>query len=577
MLARALKAGLGPVLIFAPRRKAAEQLAQTIAAGLPPAPPLALTPEQEALATGNLGKLVKQRVVFHHSGLSYAQRSLLIEPLAKSGQLQIVVATMGLAAGINFSMRSVLVTDTRYMAGNFEREVQPDELLQMFGRAGRRGLDDAGYVLVNDHVPRLYHARPRQLKRVAQLDWTSLVALMQVAVERGTEPFAEALTLNRRMFSTQEILLGIERSLATGPMPCGWSVDMERARFARRGVTEMRNSAGGWEPQSPAQDCPLGEVKIDRGGRWLPALQFAETLQLFGTGQLCKFGQGAEKRYGREWHVGQALENGEVHLAKPLRSVLRKAISAREALPASLETMSGGAFREWQERNGQLFARFDFSRQTVSACVDSHGVALLDPPTRENLPEACRACPELETFCRSAPITASPAHAWRRLGLIEQDGSPTRRGIIFSFFNAGEGLGIAAALEDATYPISELIFDLANLRAGHRFSADASPYGGRLGALCQQVYERADHPGYLEMGVPVNYGPGASEVVRDLVEHGVSRHKLLTESLRSGDLERALLEWRSLLRHVASLPDYPWAPWQQLQRAAAQWSSRTPV
>ena len=33
------------------------------------------------------------------------------------------------------------------MAGNFERQVQPDELLQMFGRAGRRGLDETGYVL----------------------------------------------------------------------------------------------------------------------------------------------------------------------------------------------------------------------------------------------------------------------------------------------------------------------------------------------------------------------------------------------------------------------------------------------
>jgi hypothetical protein len=33
-------------------------------------------------------------------------------------------------------MRSVLITGTTYMAGNFERAVAPDELLQMFGRAG---------------------------------------------------------------------------------------------------------------------------------------------------------------------------------------------------------------------------------------------------------------------------------------------------------------------------------------------------------------------------------------------------------------------------------------------------------
>ena len=38
----------------------------------------------------------------------------MVEPLAKAGQLQVVVATTGLGAGVNFSMRSVLVTDREY-------------------------------------------------------------------------------------------------------------------------------------------------------------------------------------------------------------------------------------------------------------------------------------------------------------------------------------------------------------------------------------------------------------------------------------------------------------------------------
>src|SRR5438477_11433162 len=85
---------------------------------------------------------------------------------------------MGLAAGINFSMRSVLITDTRYMAGNFERHVQPDERLRMFGRAGRRGLDETGYVLILPDIPRLGDARARQLKRATQVDWPSLISVM---------------------------------------------------------------------------------------------------------------------------------------------------------------------------------------------------------------------------------------------------------------------------------------------------------------------------------------------------------------------------------------------------------------
>ena len=134
MIGRALRAELAPVLLFAPRRKASEEMAQAIASAMTIRDPLALSAAQEALAGKRLAKLLRSRVAYHHSGLSYAVRAGLIEPLAKAGQLHVVVATMGLAAGINFSMRSVLITSTAYMAGNFERHVQPDELLQMFGR-----------------------------------------------------------------------------------------------------------------------------------------------------------------------------------------------------------------------------------------------------------------------------------------------------------------------------------------------------------------------------------------------------------------------------------------------------------
>ena len=101
MLGRALRADLAPVLMFAPRRNASEEMAQTIASALLVRDPLPLSAAQEALAGKRLAKLLRQRVAYHHSGLSYAVRAGLIEPLAKAGQLNVVVATMGLAAGIN--------------------------------------------------------------------------------------------------------------------------------------------------------------------------------------------------------------------------------------------------------------------------------------------------------------------------------------------------------------------------------------------------------------------------------------------------------------------------------------------
>ncbi|MEO8352054.1 MAG: DEAD/DEAH box helicase, partial [Chthoniobacteraceae bacterium] len=216
-----------------------------------------------------------------------------------------------------------------------------------------------------------------------------------------------------------------------------------------------------------------------------------------------------------------------------------------------------------------LLAILSFDQHCVTAWIDAHGAALLDPPIRNSRPSVCENCPEL-SWCESIEIHLSPADAWRRLGLIDPHGVPTRRGTIFSFFHHGEGLAIAAALEDERYPIPDLIYDLANLRAGPRFAGDDSPYGGRLGIRCAETYLRAEIPGYLTLGVPLDYGAGASEAIRAHLENGVPRSKLLTDDLRSGDFERALIEWRSLLRQITWAPDDEWPRWQSLRRRAVQ-------
>ncbi len=574
LITNALRADLGPVLLFAPRRRAAEQLAVALATALPHDQPLHLTFEQEHLAGPQLTKLLRARVAFHHSGLSYAQRAGLIEPLAKAGQLRAVVATMGLAAGINFSMRSVVVTDTRYMVGNFERQVAPDELLQMFGRAGRRGLDEVGYALITSNPPRLHDGRPRQLRRPDLIDWPTLLAVMHGAALRGEEPFAAALHLNQRLFTSNPVPLGIEHARETGPMPCGLSVDMERARFARRGLSEMQNSRGEWEPLPDAPTAAtLADVLIRDGAHWRPALSLARTLEGRGLGNVCKLEAGRERRYGRELPLGVRRGDGTFALTPVLTRALKISRLAADdferVLLARLPEITGGTLVGVTPRGDQLVARISYADVPATAWRDAHGTLLVDPPQRRELPPPCRGCSELERYCLKVEITQTPAYLWRRLGLVEKDGTPTRRGVIASFFNHGEGLAVAAALEDARYTIPDLILDLANLRAGPRFAGEDSPLGGRLGGLCQRIFERTDVPGYLEMGVPLDYGDGASEVVREILEHSTPAQKLLTESLRVGDIERAIVEWRSLLRHIVWAPYYDGARWRELMAAAA--------
>ncbi len=579
-IANAIREDLGPVLLFAPRRNAAEELARQIASALPADRPLVLDAEQRGLAGTRLAKLLASRVAFHHSGLSYAQRALLVEPLAKAGELRCVVATMGLAAGINFSMRSVAIAGSTYMAGHFEKQVQPDELLQMFGRAGRRGLDEAGCALVTERSPRLQDALPRQLRRSRQIDWPTLLAVMRGAVDAGLEPFTAAMDVNERLYTLQKIPLGIEHALATGPKPCGLSIDMERARFARKGAVEILNRLGMWEPKPPeVSQATLGEAWIvapngkraDAGPQWVPALSRPEVLKGIGLGNPCRLPSGDRGiRYGREIVAGTRRKDGQLALSPALKRLLGRAVVPPDALEAEIvgriPGMMGGRLESLFPRGDQLVMRVGYDSAPTTAWIDSGGNPLIDPPERRELPMACKGCEEME-WCLGAEMVQSPAHAWRTLGLISKDGAPTRRGIVFSYFQRGEGLAVAAALEDDEYPIEEMIFDIANLRAGPRFAGDDSPHAGRLANVCQRTYQRADVEGYLEMGVPPDYGAGAAEAVRAL-EEGQPRQKLLTESVRMGDLERAAIEWRSLLRHIALAPDFPWERWQQLQKEA---------
>ena len=622
MIGRAMRADLAPVLVFAPRRAAAEQIAQAIASALPVRDPLRLTPAQEATAGKSLTKLLRNRVAYHHSGLSYAARAGVVESLAKAGQLNVVVATMGLAAGINFSMRSVIVTDRRYFAGNFERQVEADELLQMFGRAGRRGLDEVGHALYTNDLPRLSDTKARQLRRAAQVDWPSLISVMHAAKQRGEQPFAAAVELTQSLFSVQRVPLGVEHSLESGPRPCGLWVTDERARFVRRGMIEMLNFLEEWEAKPAAESVMLGRAFVRENDRWRRALTVPRMLDGVGTGNLCRLRE--QNHYGRELPVATVLASGEVALVKWLKKAVRKEnaepafaklrrgrrptpinreqasnsdksragaqrpmkdLAARrgtftheqfetEIRPQLVELVKPGTIVDWIMRGNLLSVRLDYADVPVNAHIDSAGKALIDPPERENLPDVCRTCDQLE-HDKTVAIVNSPTYAWRHLGLVEPDGTPTTRGMIFSFFHGGEGLAVAVALEDETYPIDELVFDLANIRAGPRFAGEDAPMGGRLGILCQRVYRRADYPGYLTMGVPVQYGAGASEVVRALVADPRSKHKLTNELLRHGDIERALVEWRSILRHIVLAPAYPLSRWTELKAAAEELIDKT--
>lgn len=591
--AGALSEGLGPILIFAPRRQAAETIASEIARNLPCPNPLSLTDEQKQLVDDKLQRLLISRVAYHHSGLSYGARAGVIEPLAKAGQLRVVVATMGLAAGINFSLRSVALAGESYKRDNVEVLLSGDEILQMFGRAGRRGIDEIGYVLVGPNEISLRDAYPSYLSRSGLVDWNALLNVMYGAAQQGKDPFKQAVAVQKRLFTSKPVYLGVEESLKNPDVPCGLKTDCERARHVKKPFKQILNSRGEWEPLKPPLEKPLKEIfylvfqdaSVESANespnssiKLRPILTIPEAIKDIGPGELCEIGKDNEGNtiYGKKITIAEIDRKGHVQIVRWIRRMtgffgkeIRKGVFYGKLLSGIKQKFAEQRLqiiRVFKE-NWRIMGIVSIEEQTIKVHVDSYNVALWKPVERNTLQPDCMQCNLVETCKKLSPSTATVL-LWKRLGLIDENGVPTLRGRIASFFSQGDGLAIAAAVEDETYPLEDLIYDLANLEGGFRFSGDSNRWSGRLAYVCQRLYGHQNIPGYLENGVPIEYGAGAEQIVASIHKDPNSKMMWVNGIVGVGDIDRLIIEWRSILRQIVHAPPLECERWTKLQELA---------
>ena len=91
--------------------------------------------------------LARKGIGFHHAGLLPLLKQL-VEVLFGRGLMQIVFATDTLALGVNMPARSVVIGRMTKWDGRRRRILIPNEFQQMAGRAGRRGMDKFGHVII---------------------------------------------------------------------------------------------------------------------------------------------------------------------------------------------------------------------------------------------------------------------------------------------------------------------------------------------------------------------------------------------------------------------------------------------
>jgi ATP-dependent RNA helicase HelY len=128
--------------------------------------------------------LVNSGIASHHAGHIPAWK-LLVEKMMSAGLLNAIFATSTVAAGVDFPARTVVVSNADTRGNDGWRPLYASELQQMTGRAGRRGKDHVGFVVLvpgqfqdPKKIAELLRSKPDPLESRFRATYTSLLNLL---------------------------------------------------------------------------------------------------------------------------------------------------------------------------------------------------------------------------------------------------------------------------------------------------------------------------------------------------------------------------------------------------------------
>jgi ATP-dependent RNA helicase DOB1 len=131
--------------------------------------------------------LLKNGVGIHHGGLLPILKEV-IEIMFQEGLVKCLFATETFAMGLNMPATTVVFADSNKYDGVSFRMLQSGEYIQMSGRAGRRGLDDKGIVILMlseapeepDEVKTMIQGEANALTSSFKLGYNMLLNLLRV-------------------------------------------------------------------------------------------------------------------------------------------------------------------------------------------------------------------------------------------------------------------------------------------------------------------------------------------------------------------------------------------------------------
>lgn len=228
--------------------------------------------------------LVDAGVAPHHAGHMTAWK-ITVERMLQEGIIHAVFATTTLAAGLDVPARTVVLPDLWTFSDRAAHPLSTLEFHQMCGRAGRRGKDKVGFVMVVPQHPKdfqlarlMVKAEPEPLKSAFRVHDYQVLNLLSRYSEGG------ALEILQRSFSVYQQAVG----------------DKQRARQVKRSLKQAFNrrlglltalgylrddhtlsDMGGWAATIRHERCLLVAESI-RQGYW-DRLSVAEVCGLAGA------------------------------------------------------------------------------------------------------------------------------------------------------------------------------------------------------------------------------------------------------------------------------------------------------
>ncbi|GLC55868.1 hypothetical protein PLESTB_001037800 [Pleodorina starrii] len=215
-----------PVIVFSFSKRECEALASQMS-------PLELNSEEEKALVANIYwsameclsqddqrlpqitamlPMLQRGVGVHHSGLLPIVKEV-VEILFQEGLLKCLFATETFSTGLNMPAKTVVFTNVKKYDGGVFRWITSGEYIQMSGRAGRRGLDDRGVVILMldtrlepPVAKEMIKGAPDTLYSAFHLGYNMLLGLMRV---EGAEPEG-LMAASFRQFQTERALPSLE-------------------------------------------------------------------------------------------------------------------------------------------------------------------------------------------------------------------------------------------------------------------------------------------------------------------------------------------------------------------------------